>query len=127
MADGQTDTLIWVWSILTASAFSPGLASPHPLLTEDKTAEPRMDSQNIFQLNEGSKDGVRQDAFSQVTQGPFLFSAVAVEMTMVGLDFKEKGRRVPPRRFNLKDLKENGRSLTPPPQIMSIPVNKCLK
>lgn len=64
-----------------------------------------MDSQNIFQLNEGSKDGVRQDAFSQVTQGPFLSSAVAVEMTMVGLDFKEKGRRVPPRRFNSKGPK----------------------
>lgn len=41
---------------------------------EDKTTELRIYSQNIFKLNEGTKDDVRQDAFTHVNQGPFLFS-----------------------------------------------------
>lgn len=49
---------------------------PHltSLLMEDKTTELRIYSQNIFKLNERSKDDVRQGAFAHVNQGPLLFS-----------------------------------------------------
>lgn len=57
------------WSILRACGPYP-CTSPHPLLTE-KTTQLVLNSQKIFRLNEGSKDGVRQDAFPMRSKVPF--------------------------------------------------------